>query len=207
MRRFSGDIQPCDRVAHLCYFCTTKMSSQDYTLKKGGYMSRNPKPVVGSVESLTLVTPEEQAAFCKVYQLFSAKVLEDIGDMKAEIKVLMWMLAQRGMMRTQASGYMECQQELLGATIKVGRPAVNKAMQVLKAKGYIEQLRPRSTVWRIKPELAFRGSLNTYWNVTPKKDPFGVDVWSPWSEDDRRKVKAGEQPLPGLEEMPPAKAM
>ena len=142
------------------------------------------------------------------FQLFSTKILADIGGMNVEVKVLMWMLAQVTMMKTQASGFMECQQDLLGASIQVGRQAVNRALQTLKDKGYVEQLRPRSFVWRLKPELAFRGNLNANWK-TPSKKTVGTDVWTPWSEEERSKLRGGETVLdmPGLEEAMHPRAM
>jgi hypothetical protein len=127
--------------------------------------------------------------------------------MNVEAKILLWMLANRGQMQFSASGYMDCTQSMVAIAIGVKRNAVCMSMLSLKERGYIEQLKPRSSVWRIRPELAFRGKLSSYWKAKPKSNPYGVDVYCPWSPADYAKMKAGEQPLPGLEELPVPKAM
>ena len=162
-----------------------------------------------TVQTLTLMPRDEQDRdFTKVFTVFATKVLEDLGTMNVEAKILLWMLSQRAIMPMQASGYIDCPQELLGYAMGVTREAVNRGMKKLKEKGYIEQRRAKSATWRIKPELCFRGSLTNYWkNLAPAGALDAVDVHCPWSQADYARMKRGEQPLPGLEEVPPAKAM
>ncbi len=164
-----------------------------------------------TVETCTILSPddgEDKGPYLKVFKLFGTKVLEDLGTMNVEAKILLWMLSQRSMMPMQASGYIDCPQEMLGNALGVTREATNRAMKKLRDKGYLEQRRPNVATWRIKPDLCFRGSLTNYWkNLAPAKPEDAVDVWCPWSQEDYAKMKAGEQPLPGIEEVPPAKAI
>jgi len=163
------------------------------------------KPNNATMDAFTIVAPEED--YTKVYKLFSSKVLEDLQTMNVEAKILLWLLAHRTQMNLQASGFTEMPQEMLAIALGVTRAAVNRALQKLKKKEYIEQLRPKSTVWRISPNLCFRGTLTNYWKHNAKPSRFGVDVYCPWSAEDYSKMKAGEQPLPGLAEVPDPKAM
>lgn len=161
------------------------------------------------VQTVTLLPREDHDRnYTKVFSLFASKVLEDLGSMNVEAKILLWMLSQRAMMPLQGSGYIDCPQEMLGYALGVTREAVNRGMKKLKEKGYIEQRRAKSPTWRIVPELCYRGSLTNYWkNLAPTKPEDSVDVWCPWSQQDYAKMKAGEQPLPGLEEAPTRKAI
>jgi len=162
-----------------------------------------------TVETLTILAREDQDRdFTKVYKMFASKVLEDLGTMNVEAKILLWMLSQRALMPMQASGFIDCPQEMLGYALGCKRLAVNRAMNRLKERGYIEQRRAKSHTWRIMPDLCFRGSLTNYWkNVAPIGPLDGVDVYCPWSQADYAKMKRGEQPIPGLEETPVPKAM
>ena len=154
-------------------------------------------PLSGQVVETITILPanEDREPYTKVFKLFASKVLEDLGSMNVEAKILLWMLSQRVMMPMQASGFIDCPQEMLGYALGVTREAVNRAMKRLKEKGYIEQRRPKSLVWRIKPELCYRGSLANYWKNV-QVDPDGaVDVWCPWSQEDFARMKNGERPL------------
>lgn len=160
------------------------------------------------VETITILpSSDDRVPYTKVYRLFASKVLEDLGTMNVEAKVLLWMLSQRAMMPIQASGFIDCPQEMLAYAIGCKRLAVNKAMKNLREKGYIEQRRPKSQTWRIRPDLCFRGSLNNYWKNTQVSPDGAVDVWSPWSQEDFARMKAGEQPLFEHDQLPPAEAV
>lgn len=159
-------------------------------------------PATGEVVQTITLLPrsEDREPYVKVFKLFASKVLEDLGTMNVECKILLWMLSQRALMRMQASGWTDCPQDLLGFHIGVTRVAVNKAMKRLKEKGYIEQRRPKSQTWRIKPDLCFRGSLSNYWKNVSEANDGPIDVWCPWSDEDYARMQAGEQPLPGMTE-------
>ena len=152
-----------------------------------------------AVQTITILPSDDgvdKGPYAKVFKLFASKVLEDLGTMNVEAKILLWMLSQRALMPMQASGYIDCPQELLGQALGCSREAVNRGMKKLRDKGYLEQRRANVATWRIKPDLVYRGSLSNYWkNMTPAQPLDSVDVWCPWSETDYAKMKAGERPL------------
>lgn len=160
------------------------------------------------VETITILPKsEDREPYTKVFKLFASKVLEDLDTMNVEAKVLLWMLSQRALMPMQASGFIDCPQDLLGTALGVTREAVNRAMRRLKEKGYIEQRSPRGRNWRIKPELCFRGSLNNYWKNAQVSPDGAVDVWCPWSQEDYARMRSGERPLFEPTELPHSQAI
>lgn len=110
--------------------------------------------------------------FAKVFKTFAVSVLRDLAALNSECRVLMWFLAQTVDNPHQSAGWLFVPFDALCEDTGLSDRQVRRSLAVLKhgvkhedghiSKPYIEQQRPRSQIWRIKPEFVFVGVLKEH---------------------------------------------
>lgn len=120
-------------------------------------------PNTGEVLSVIAIVPEvRDRGFAKVYELFSWRVLEDLKQLGGASGLLLMMVAKTTELGVNSDGWFFLEIDEMGELLGVSRATVFNYLKILKEKGYIEQKKSRQTVWRIVPDLVFKGNLTRY---------------------------------------------
>lgn len=121
-------------------------------------------PETGEVIDVVAVLPPEprDREFGKYFALFGHKLLEDLGLMNGEGKLLLYFLARVVKEPLNGDGWILLDYSEAAQTLGVSQPTLYRYLARLRDRGYLEQARPRSPVWRIRPEYVYRGTLARY---------------------------------------------
>lgn len=120
-------------------------------------------PETGEVKEAIAIIPEARdKKYAKVFELFSKKLLEDLGSINGEAKLLMWFLAKTIELPIQSDMWIPIDYEELSKELKLTRRTIETYIKKLKELGYIEQFRPRNSTFRIKPDFMYKGVLQKY---------------------------------------------
>ncbi len=122
-------------------------------------------PDTGEIISAVAFVPEvKDKDFAKIYKLFSRKILEDLGTINGEAKLLFWFIAKSIDLPMQTDLWIPIKYEEVAEELEVSIPSVKRYFKRLLELGYIEQFKPRNTTFRIKPEFLYKGILAKYQN-------------------------------------------
>lgn len=118
-----------------------------------------------TVTAVALIPEARDAGFTKIFDLFSNEILAKIGVMNGELKLLVFFLAKTKDSSLQSDGWIPLTQKEMAQAIGVSARTVQNYLRKLKACGFIEQDRHHGYLWRIRPELVYRGSLVRYFST------------------------------------------
>ena len=122
-------------------------------------------PNTGEVIQAVAFIPEyKDKDFAKIYKLFSKRLLEDLGTINGEAKLLFWLIAKTLELPIQSDLWIPVDYKEVAEDIGVSVISVKRYFKKLLDLGYIEQFRPRNTTFRIKPEYLYKGVLSKYQN-------------------------------------------
>lgn len=116
------------------------------------------------LDVVALLPSRKDRDFGKFYALFANKLLEELGLMNGEGKLLLYFLARVVDEPLQSEGWVRLDYEEAARTLGVGQRTLDRYLAKLKKRGFLEQDRPRSYLWRIRPDLVYRGSLVKYFD-------------------------------------------
>jgi len=116
------------------------------------------------IEAVAFIPEYKDKDFAKIYKLFSKKLLEDLGTINGEAKLLFWLIAKTLELPTQSDLWIPVDYKEVAKELGITDRAVRKYIKRLKELGYIEQFRPRNTTFRIKPDYLYKGILSKYKN-------------------------------------------
>ena len=131
------------------------------TVFKKEVVDPNTGEIIGAV---AFIPEHKDKDFAKIYKLFSKKLLEDLGTINGEAKLLFWLIAKTLELPTQSDLWIPVDYKEVAKELGITDRAVRKYIKRLKELGYIEQFRPRNTTFRIKPEYLYKGILSKYKN-------------------------------------------
>jgi len=114
------------------------------------------------VEAVAIIPEIKDKEFAKVYKLFSEKVLLSLASMGYEAKLLVWFLAQTVKLPQQSDMWILVDYEQVAKEIGVSTVSVKRYVKKLLELGFIEQFKKRQTVFRLRPELVYKGILVRY---------------------------------------------
>lgn len=118
----------------------------------------------GEVIQAVAVIPEvKDKNFAKVFKLFSEKVLQDLGIVNGEAKLLLWFIAKTVDQEVQGDMWIILDYEKVAKEIGVSIATLYNYLSKLKKLGYIEQAKPRNSIYRLKPDFMYKGVLNQYY--------------------------------------------
>jgi len=128
-------------------------------------------PATGEyITAIAFIPEPRDRDFAKVYKLFGEKLLEDLakGELKGgELKILAWFLAETTKLPVQSDMWIPVSYEELANSINLDITTIKKYIKQLVQKGYLEQFKPRQTVFRLKPNYVYKGYLVKLKEVEP----------------------------------------
>lgn len=120
-------------------------------------------PDTGEYKQAILVVPEARDKnFAKLFLAFSKKVMEDVGLMNGEAKLLIWFLAKTVELPIQSDLWIPIDYKRLAEDLGVSLASLKNYIARLKRLGYIEQYKTKHTTFRIKPDFLYKGLLVEY---------------------------------------------
>jgi len=134
-------------------------------------------PETGEViEAIVYVPRDKDDQFVKVYKLLGSKVLEDLRSLSGEAKLLLWFIAKTLELPVQSDLWIPVTFREVAKDLGTSEVSVKRYFKRLVEKGYLEQYAPRKTVYRVKPEYLYRGSLTRYWEekLTRRRNPLSL---------------------------------
>jgi len=122
-------------------------------------------PNTGEIIQAVAFIPEyKDKDFAKIYKLFSKKLLEDLGTINGEAKLLFWLIAKTLELPVQSDLWIPVNYEEIAKELNVSKRSVMSYFKKLLELGYIEQYQRRQKIFRIKPEYLYKGILSKYKN-------------------------------------------
>lgn len=122
------------------------------------YDSKNPV-IIDNAYVITGPRRRHDKDFIKIFKLFSEKCLEDFGVLNGELKLLIYMMGRLQEEPMNTDGWIDLESDVLITELKTTERTYRLYLNKLKKFGYIEQKRPKSSIWRINPEYVYRGDL------------------------------------------------
>jgi len=120
-------------------------------------------PETGEViEAVAFIPEAKDKDFVKIYKLFSKRLLEDLGTINGEAKLLFWLIARTMELPVQSDLWIPVDYQEVARELKVSKRSVMSYFKKLLELGYIEQFRPRNATFRIKPDYLYKGILSKY---------------------------------------------
>jgi len=116
------------------------------------------------IEAVAFIPEYKDKDFAKIYKLFSKKLLEDLGTINGEAKLLFWFIAKTLELPTQSDLWIPVKYDEVAKELNVSKRSVMSYFRKLLELGYIEQFSPRNTTFRIKPDYLYKGILSKYKN-------------------------------------------
>lgn len=117
----------------------------------------------GEVKKAITIIPEvRDKDFAKVFKLFSKKVLEDLGVMNGEAKLLLWFIGRTIELPIQSELWIPVDYKELSKELNISVISLKRYIKSLLELGYIEQFRRRNTTFRVNPEYVYKGILVKY---------------------------------------------
>jgi len=120
-------------------------------------------PATGEyITAIAFIPEPRDRDFAKVYRLFGEKLLDDLakGELKGgELKILAWFLAETIKLPVQTDLWILVDYEDLAKKVQLHKEVAKRYIKQLVQKGYLEQLKPRKTAFRLKPDYVYKGYL------------------------------------------------
>jgi len=116
------------------------------------------------IQAVAFIPKYKDEGFAKVFKLFGKKVLEDLGTLNGEAKLLFWFIAKTLELPYQSDLWVPVDYKEVAKDLNTTDRSIRKYLKTLKELGYIEQFKPRNTTFRIKPEYLYKGILSKYQN-------------------------------------------
>ena len=117
----------------------------------------------GEVIKAVAVIPEvRDKDFVKIYKFFSEKLLQDLGSINGEAKLLFWLIAKTVNLPIQSDLWVQVDYNAVAKELGTNERTVRRYFKKLLEKDYIEQFKARQTAFRIKPDLLYKGNLSKY---------------------------------------------
>ena len=116
------------------------------------------------IEAVAFIPEHKDKDFAKIYKLFSKKLLEDLGTINGEAKLLFWLIAKTLELPVQSDLWIPVNYEEIAKELNVSKRSVMSYFKKLLELGYIEQYQRRQKIFRIKPEYLYKGILSKYQN-------------------------------------------
>lgn len=108
--------------------------------------------------------------FTKTFDLFHTKILEELGVMNGEAKLLLYLLALTKNLPINTHGWISLDYQTAIEDLKTTDRTLFRYLEKLLNLGYIEQKKNKQTIFRIKPEYVYRGVLGEYWENALTKE-------------------------------------
>ena len=123
-------------------------------------------PNTGEIIEAVAFIPEhkDREEYVKLFKLFSQRLLEDLGTINGEAKLLFWLIAKTVELPKQGDLWIPVDYKEVAGELNVSKRSVMSYFRRLLNLGYIEQFRPRNTTYRIKPDFLYKGILSKYKN-------------------------------------------
>jgi len=122
-------------------------------------------PNTGEIIQAVAFIPEyKDKDFAKIYKLFSKKLLEDLGTINGEAKLLFWLIAKTLELPIQSDLWIPVDYREVAKDLNTTERSIRRYFKKLLDLGYVEQFKPRNTTFRIKPEYLYKGVLSKYQN-------------------------------------------
>jgi len=116
------------------------------------------------IEAVAFIPEHKDKEFAKIYKLFSKKLLEDLGTINGEAKLLFWLIAKTLNLPTQSDLWIPVDYKEVAKDLNMSVISIKRYFKKLLDLGYIEQFKPRNTTFRIKPDYLYKGILSKYKN-------------------------------------------
>ena len=126
----------------------------------------------GKVEKRTIeawAIAKGDSNFTKTFDLFHTKILEELGVMNGEAKLLFYLLALTKDLPLNTNGWIKLDYQKAINDLKASRPTLFRYIKKLVKLGYVEQMEAKQKIFRIKPEYVYRGVLSEYWDKALNK--------------------------------------
>lgn len=114
------------------------------------------------IEAVAFIPEHKDKDFAKIYKLFSKKLLEDLGTINGEAKLLFWLIAKTLELPTQSDLWIPVDYKEVARELNVSAVSIKRYFKRLLDLGYIEQYQRRQKIFRIKPDYLYKGILSKY---------------------------------------------
>ncbi len=116
------------------------------------------------IEAVAFIPEHRDKDFAKIYKLFSKKLLEDLGTINGEAKLLFWLIAKTLELPIQSDLWIPVDYNEVAKELNVSVVSIKRYFKRLLDLGYIEQYQKRQKIFRIKPDYLYKGILSKYQN-------------------------------------------
>ena len=116
------------------------------------------------IEAVAFIPEHKDKDFAKIYKLFSKKLLEDLGTINGEAKLLFWLIAKTLELPIQSDLWIPVDYNEIARELNVSAVSIKRYFKRLLDLGYIEQYQKRQKIFRIKPDYLYKGVLSKYKN-------------------------------------------
>ena len=116
------------------------------------------------IEAVAFIPEHRDKDFAKIYKLFSKKLLEDLGTINGEAKLLFWLIAKTLELPIQSDLWIPVDYNEVAKELNVSVVSIKRYFKSLLDLGYIEQYQKRQKIFRIKPDYLYKGILSKYQN-------------------------------------------
>lgn len=103
------------------------------------------------IEAQTIVKTSGDAGFHKIWLHHILDAVDEVGN--AKMRVLMWLLS-----KANAQNQIMATKDEIAAATKVSRATVTRLLSALKAAEIVVET--RRSVWRLNPDVVFKGDHN-----------------------------------------------
>ena len=132
-------------------------------MKKIFKTERYVKEETGEIVNVISIIPEARDKdFVKVFKTFSEKFLKDLKLINGEAKLFLWFLSVTIEKEPNSEGWIFVDYEELAKELDVTVGTIKNYIKRLLGFGYIEQKKKRQTIFRIVPEMVYKGYLWQY---------------------------------------------
>jgi hypothetical protein len=122
------------------------------------------------VNAIAYVPEARDKGFVKLYKLLSSKLLEDLGSLNGEARLLLWFIAKTLELPVQSDMWIPITFEEVAKDLKVSTRTIRSYIKRLLKLGYIEQYRKKHLTFRVKPDFLYKGSLVKYKEACLEED-------------------------------------
>ena len=121
------------------------------------------------IKAVAFIPEAKDRGFVKVFKLFGKKVLEDLGALNGEAKLLIWFMAKTLELPVQSDLWVPIDYKEAAKELGTTERSIRKYIKTLKELGYLEQFKNRNTTFRLNPNFVYKGVLTKYKEDTIKE--------------------------------------
>ena len=114
------------------------------------------------LDAITFIPEVKDGMFVKVFELYSKKFMEDMGVINGEAKLFMWFVAKTINNNIQTDGWIIVDYKELAKEFNISDRTIKSYIKKLLQLKYIEQYQKRQKIFRINPDLVYKGKLWKY---------------------------------------------